>query len=148
MVGAISSQGGGLGEIATLSWRKPSPGGGPPIAPVHGRTTAQIKVHSTPGRLSIDSTKAREEMGYRTMMGLLRAGWDYTDRAARKGIARIVANGDRLADVHTGENAIAAIAFERMLINYREHQYGLNFIPRTPPKIDYTPGTTSIDFIF
>jgi len=147
MVGAISSQGGGLGEIATMSWRKPSPGGGPPIAPVRGQSTAQVRVRSTPGRLLIDSTQAREEMGYRTMMSQLRAGWEYSDQAARKGIARIVANGNRMAAVHTGENAIAAIAFERMLIDYKEHKYGLAFIPRTPPQISYTPGTTSIDFV-
>lgn len=145
---AIAGSSGGLGEIATLSWRQPSPGGGPPIAPVRGTATGRVVLHTTPSRLRVDSTAARQEAGYHTITGLARAGSQYSARVARRNVAQTVADGYRLAAIDQGGNAIAQIAFEQTLADLRTHQYGLAFIPRTPPSIDYTPGTLSIDVVY
>jgi len=114
-------------------------GGGPGII--------RLRIQSAPGRLEIDSTAARQEMGYLGATELAYDSRDYARGRAALGIGDIVSGGDRLAAVHTGENVIATLAFERMLLDLRDREFQLAFIPRTPPRITYIPGQLAIDFI-
>jgi hypothetical protein len=107
----------------------------------------RLALSTTPGRLEIDSTDARREMGYLGSTDLVYDSRDYARGRAALGVGDIVSAGDRLATVHTGENVIAALAFERMLLDLRDREFQLAFIPRTPPRITYIPGELTIDFV-
>jgi hypothetical protein len=137
-----------LGESFAYTWRGPSSGGGAPISPIRGSGGAQVVLTRTPPRLEVDSTQTRREVGYVGMVELALDGRAHALTQAGRGIADIVAAGDRLARVHTGENAVAALAFERMLIDMRDHEYRLAFVPRTPPEVTITPGTLTIDVVY
>jgi hypothetical protein len=112
-----------------------------------GPGNIRLAISTTPGRLEIDSTDARREMGYLGTTELAYDGRDYARRRAALGVGDVVSNGDRLAAVHTSENVIAAIAFERMLLDLRDREFQLAFIPRTPPRITYIPGELTIDYV-
>lgn len=116
-------------------------------APGSGAGLFRLRISTTPGQLSIDTTQGRREMGYLHLTELAYDGRDYSRSRAALGVGDIVAAGDRLARAATGENTIAALAFERMLLELRDRNIQLGFIPRSPPAISYTPGQLTIDFV-
>ncbi len=109
---------------------------------------SQLSMQTTPSRLSIDTTRQRQEMGYYNLLPNAYRLRDWALGEAALGLADTVAAGNRMQRVESGENAIPAIAFDRMFIDLRDNQYGLDYIPKTPPKIHFTPGTLSIDLVF
>jgi hypothetical protein len=106
-----------------------------------------IEIRTTPGKLEIDSTVPRAEMGYYTMQGLLKEIVKLTTKKRERGIADIVTAGDRLARYDKEGNTIAALSREKAFRDLQEKKFVFNMIPRTPPAIRYTPGTLSIDFV-
>jgi len=109
---------------------------------------AQVVVHRTPGKLEIDSTVPRREIGYYTPLDLLYDTRDFSVKQGQRGISDTVSKGDQLAQPTGGRDMIGELAFERMFVDYNDHRFALVFVPRTPPKISITPPTTTIDVVY
>ncbi|MFM1651271.1 DUF6470 family protein [Brevibacillus sp. B_LB10_24] len=124
-----------------------------------------LEIRQPPGTLSIDSSRARYNIGLRTSM-------EFSDANAQRGvqswleaISQSSSEGDRLAAIEQGGNAIADIAFERGLesnppdtpvsgsdegvdISYQPGKVEINIERRgmrmdpvlRPPILQYTPG--------
>ena len=131
-----------------MSWRDPSPGGGPPIAPVRGGPTAQVTVQTTPMSMTIDTTQGRREMKYYKLTELAHVNWQKTERKSREGIKAIVQRGERMAAIENGGNAIKEISFRRMLAHLSDKEFRINFVPLSPPKIHFQPGSINIDVVY
>ena len=50
--------------------------------------------------------------------------------------------------LHQKDASAEAYAFDRMRIDLLDNQYGLQAIPKIPPKINYVPSTLSIDIVY
>lgn len=129
-------------------WRNLSLYSGSPIGSVHGPPTARVSISTTPGQLSIDSTQARREIGYRYLTELAYDRAAFSRQQAERGVADIVSKGDILAVPLPGSNPIPELAFERMLLSLRDVEFQLAFVPMTPPSIRFTPGAVNIDFVY
>lgn len=108
----------------------------------------RISTSRTPGRLSIDSTQPRQEMGYYSYMAFVSENTRIALRQVTKGIADTVATGDKLMRIEDGGNPLRSLARERASVRDNDTQVVLAFIPLSPPAISYTPGTLSIDIVY
>ncbi len=112
------------------------------------RGLAEIQVTHTPPRLEIDTTAGRQEIGYFGPTSHARELTAHTLRGAEQAVARTVADGERLAAPGAGPETIARLAFEHAVLSYREQRIAMTFVPRTPPRITYTPGGVGIDLVY
>lgn len=71
---------------------------------------AQLMMHSPPGELTIDQSRAWDALGVGPHYEMMNRIYSESKNIALQGIARIVEDGNRMAAIHTGENAIADIA--------------------------------------
>lgn len=107
-------------------------------------TPAKVSVQSSKGKLSIDSTKGRQSMGYFTFSAMVEDMGAYAKRQFDRGVGDVVADGNRMADSRA--NVIAELAFESMFRDYNDRQFVLTFIPKVPPTVRYSPGSTQVNF--
>lgn len=134
-----------VGESKIFSWRQPSPGGGPPIAPVSGMKVGKVRIQTTPGRLSIDYSESNRELGRKNMTELAGSIAAEAQQQARKGISRIVQDGYRLREFHRGK-AIPELA--RRKLAAQKYQFQFNMVPLTPPRVSFQPGQLHIDIVY
>lgn len=106
---------------------------------------AAFSVVSTPPVLTIDSTAARQELGYYQMLALLDEIVAYTGRQFERAMADIRASGYALADIGSGKNMIAELARQRMFVDMNDRQFVVAIVPRTPPAIRIKPGEVRVD---
>ncbi|NEN85109.1 DUF6470 family protein [Paenibacillus elgii] len=71
---------------------------------------AQMDFHSEPGELSIDSSAAWSALGSGPHLEWLNSIYSQLPNIALQGIAKIVENGNRMAQIHNPRNAFAEIA--------------------------------------
>lgn len=74
------------------------------------------------GELYIDSTRAWDALGLGGTLEMLRRIYDQGHKIALETIGKIAAEGDRLAAIHTGENAIAINAMDNQF-TFAQYQY-------------------------
>lgn len=70
----------------------------------------QFMIRSPQGELRIDQSRARDALAVGPHFETMNHIYSEAKNVALQGIARIVENGNRMAAIHTGENAIADIA--------------------------------------
>ncbi len=127
---------------------------------------ATVEIHQAPGRLTIDNTPFRASYGIKTAEEFARDNAELGRRTVLATIGRLAQEGDRMAKVESGENAIAALAaeagspdppeltlasLEPPLIRYQAVPVEFNPRPGSvridvvPGKVDgrYTPGKVS-----
>jgi hypothetical protein len=130
-------------------------------------TPPRLEIHQPRGELNIDQTPCRYSIGLKNIADF---AWDNTELSRNKameGIARIVEEGNRLAQIENKSNAIAEIASSSMfsehteiiwahidapIINYQAKPVQFNFIPgkvnynvqRSAIQGDYLPGDFDI----
>ena len=128
----------------------PAPPSGASSRPSHlsARGLAGIQLTHTPARLEIDTTAGREEIGYFGPTAHARKLTARTLRGAARAVARTVADGDRLAAPGAGPEVIAQLAFEHAVLSYREQRIAMTFVPRTLPRITYSPGGVGVDLVY
>lgn len=148
MVEMNSANGVAQGVRPASEWRNFTLHSGSPIGPVHGPPTAQVSINTTPAQLSIDSTQARAEIGYRHLTELAYDRAAFSQQQSERGVADIVSVGDTLSMPVPGSNPIPELAFERMLLSQRDLEFQLAFVPLTPPSISFTPSVVNIDFVY
>lgn len=109
---------------------------------------AILEIHTTRGVLQIDSSQARRDIG---MIGPLESSANYAEegkQGALQGMARRASEGRQLmenAGKGQGRATIQNIAKQ----NHGPHRtpFNIKFVPSVGSvKIDYTPGTTDINF--
>lgn len=87
---------------------------------------AVVEIRQPSGVLSLDSTRARENIGLKRPLVFSDDQMSYARQQWLEAIARMSEAGDRLAAIETRANAIADLAFESW---FREPAY----FPATPP---------------
>lgn len=111
----------------------------PPARLAIEQTAARIELSHEPGSIEVDYTKARASMGYYTPTGFADRIQQLTDKLRTEGIARIVEKGDYLADVAHHRGGVAAWSRSRMLAHATRHEFGIAFLPKSPPEISIQP---------
>lgn len=105
---------------------------------------AEISIHTTRGQLHIDSSQARRDLG---LVGPLEATRNYAQKgkqAVLAGIARRAREGEQLASIENGGNAIQAIAASKATPHKKP--LGIKFAPSiNSVKTNYTPATVDIN---
>ncbi|MCZ8514874.1 DUF6470 family protein [Paenibacillus filicis] len=129
----------------------------------------KLDIHAEQGVLYVDSSKAWDALGHGPALETMSKIYSRAHEVAMQGIARIVEEGNRLAAIHEGGNAIAEIAKEKgaeffefefmgdasvnnvdmhyvpgkLDIQVHEGKVNINTYPN-PPEINYTRG--KLDF--
>lgn len=129
----------------------------------------KLEIHSEQGKLYIDSSKAWDALGHGPALETMSKIYSRAHEVALQGIAKIVEDGNRLAAIQDGGNAIAEIAKERgaeffefefmgdasmdnvdvhyepgkLDIQVKEGKVNLDTHPN-PPEINYTRGKLDI----
>jgi hypothetical protein len=73
----------------------------------------KLDIHAETGVLYIDSSKAWDALGHGPFLETMNRIYARAREVALQGIAKIVEDGNRLAAIHEGGNAIAEIAREK-----------------------------------
>lgn len=76
---------------------------------------SKLNIHSENGVLYVDSSKAWDALGKGPFLETMNRIYTRAHEVAMQGIAKIVEEGNRLAAIHEGGNAIAEIAKEKGL---------------------------------
>lgn len=110
--------------------------------------TLDIRQHQ--GTLEIDQSPCRASYGIRDQIGFTQANAAEGMRLAQEGVARVVQEGNRMANIGSHENALANIAMESTLEPSGELTWAhvdapiVNYRPN-PPEIRFTPGKVTIN---
>jgi len=96
------------------------------------------------GELTIDSTRAREAFGKGNVFQFTRLMAQEGQRLALEGIGRRVDEGNRMKAIHTGQNAIADIAYDSVFRDFKINYEG----PFTPDPVDVTYTAVEPDMQF
>ncbi|WP_235885914.1 DUF6470 family protein [Paenibacillus cymbidii] len=74
------------------------------------RIPSQLEIHSQQADMKIDQMRAWDALGLGNVLESMHRIYAQARTVALQGIERIVQDGNRMAAIHTGENAIAEIA--------------------------------------
>jgi hypothetical protein len=102
---------------------------------------AKVEISQPKGELEIDQTSFRYAYGKKDMKDFIRDFAQEGRQAAMQAIARIAADGDRLANISSRENTIAAMSAESTIKPVGE----LTWVSVPPPDIKYTPNYPTTD---
>ncbi|AFH59222.1 DUF6470 family protein [Paenibacillus caseinilyticus] len=87
-------------------------------------TPAKHDYHTEGGKLTIDNSAWRDALGNGPHLEVMNRIYSKSQSIALQGIAKIVEDGNRMAAIHTKENAIAALAADSTKdIDFREYMY-------------------------
>lgn len=108
-------------------------------------TKPVMKITGEPAKVIIDTYEQRAEKGMKNNLDLLKTNTQYSKQTVLGGIARIVADGNRMADIRKRmPPAIPELAKKNSTPRMREFNFGL--LPKSRPKIQVTGGNQSIDW--
>lgn len=106
---------------------------------------AVLSINTTDGQLHIDSTQARRDLG---LVGPIESTQKYAEKgkqAALAGIARRAREGEQLASIENGGDAIQSIAATKA--NIVPKKLGIKFIPSyNAVRTTYTPAKVDVNF--
>ncbi len=106
----------------------------------------KVEIHTEPVQIQIDQYECFAEAGLKNYLDLTREGAQYGYQQAMAGLERIVRQGNELADVHLDTNPIADQAEENAYQLYM-HDFNMDTIPKSRPKIDFVGGNVDIKAI-
>lgn len=105
---------------------------------------AEVSIRTTDGQLHIDSSQARRDLG---LIGPLESSRNYAQKgkqAVLAGIARRAREGEQLASIENGGNAIQALAASKA--TPQKKALGIKFVPSVGSvKTTYTPASVDIN---
>lgn len=99
-------------------------------------TFPQVEMTRERGQLEIDQTANRRAVGMYSPVELVERLSQLSREAVLEGIGRVAQEGDRAANIHTGEDVIVELSFEAM---FRSPGLRLEPPPYEPPRMRYTP---------
>lgn len=139
----IHQQYGRIGIDADLGWYE-----------IHQRSATQeittdpskLEIHTTPAELIIDNSKWRDALGNGPFLEVMNRIYSQCRSIALQGIAKIVEDGNRMAQIHTGENVIASLARESTNdIDFFEYMY-MGEASLDNIDIQYNPAKVNLHF--
>ncbi|MDF2840359.1 MAG: hypothetical protein K0Q99_1131 [Clostridia bacterium] len=92
-------------------------------------------------QVRIDQTQCFNEAGLKNNSALSEDMVNRSQQAFSEGISRVVSEGNQMASIENGYNAIAEIAFNNSI---QVTDWNIDFIPKSRPRIDYVGGTVDI----
>jgi hypothetical protein len=105
---------------------------------------ADMSIRTEGSRLSIDQTKAREDMDLKHISRRIEEAAQLGYEAFLEGVARRSSEGDQLMMVENGGNPIAAIAEQNG--KSTQYEFNIGWIPSAGGvKIQYTPSKVNLD---
>ncbi|MCL6459838.1 MAG: DUF6470 family protein [Gorillibacterium sp.] len=114
---------------------------------------ARLDIHSEPGELVIDQSKAWDALGVGSHLEMMSRIYTEAKNIGLQGIARIVERGNRLAAIQNKTNAIADIAqeeaFEEYDFNYFQPASIDNvdiYYTAHKPEIQFNQGGVDVNF--
>ncbi|WP_035513074.1 DUF6470 family protein [Halalkalibacillus halophilus] len=104
---------------------------------------AEVNIQTTPPRLSIDQSKAFEDMGIYGPLKASKISAQEAEQTWSQGVARTAREGDEMMRIENGDGAIARIAERNIPNPHRDFQMG--WIPSYfSVDINYDPGDVQI----
>ncbi|MDF2065826.1 DUF6470 family protein [Bacillus sp. Cr_A10] len=105
---------------------------------------AEVSIRTTDGQLHIDSSQARRDLGLIAPLEFSRNYAQKGRQAVLSGIARRAREGEQLASIENGGNAIQAIAASKVIP--QKKALGIKFVPSIGSvKTTYTPASIDIN---
>lgn len=98
------------------------------------QVVGDIKIDNPPAKLDIDQTKCLEEVGYRKTKSHIRHLTGQAEQRTWEGIAKIVSEGEFLAQIEKGSNQIVQLAKQKM--NDSQKRFAIRSIPSSSPEIN------------
>lgn len=99
---------------------------------------AQVNIHTTQAQVRIDQSQCFSEAGLKDVFELTEEFADSGRQTALEAIARIVAEGNRMANIKIKADAVGEIAADKVF--RQPDQYDIALIPKSRPKIDFVGG--------
>jgi len=104
---------------------------------------ARLEIRQPKGDLKIDSTAFRSSYGIKNFQTFCRDNGQMGKNSALTAVSRIVEDGNRMAQIASGEDAIVEIAADSCFTSAGE----LSWVPLEKPEVSYTPNRPQIKFI-
>lgn len=104
----------------------------------------KIDMNITQPKVMIDQTKPLAEIGIKKISDFIKTNAGEGKAVCSKGIARIVQQGNELARIETGNNAISSQARYNAFDQYKK-EVNIDFIPKSRPKVDLKEGKVDIN---
>lgn len=98
---------------------------------------AKVNIHTEHTKVQIDSYEARASAGLKNNGDIIREAAQRGHQQAIACIGQIASDGNRLAAIEKGGSPIAEMAVRDA---YPQKEFGLDYIPKTGPKITVTGG--------
>lgn len=105
---------------------------------------AQVKIKNEQVEVQIDQYKPFAEAGLKNFADLTKEYVNIGKSTAAQGIARIVRQGNQMADIHKTPNAIPIQAVENAFEMFNK-QFSYGAIPQSMPEIDFKGGKAHIE---
>jgi len=103
---------------------------------------AKINLHIELPKIQIDQYDARASAGLKNTFDITKEAAQRGQQQALEAIGSIAEDGDRLQAIEAGGNAIAEIAKKN---SHTEHEFGLDYIPKTGPQFALREGSVNIE---
>jgi hypothetical protein len=112
---------------------------------------AQLETRYVRGEQNIDQSQSWKALGKGKPFQFSARIASEAQRIVLEGIARVAGEGDQMTHIHTGEDAIASIAwgsvFRVFKVNYEgpfsTSSYNINYMPNRPES-QFTPGSVEV----
>jgi len=102
---------------------------------------ARVIIKSEPLQIKIDQSQAFNEAGLKDNAAFSEDMVARSKQAAAEGLSRIVSEGNSMAAIESGGNAIAEIAAANSIQIF---DWNIDFIPKSKPVIDFIGGNIDI----
>lgn len=103
---------------------------------------AELEINTAPGKLAIDQTEAKAQLGLKTIPRLVSEAAQEGRQAVLEGIGRRASEGDQLMRIENQGNPIPQIAEANA---FKEKQFGIGWIPsHGSVKLQYTPADVQV----
>ena len=109
-----------------------------------GFTLSQVRVEATLPKVTIDQNQSFNESGLKDVKSFSEDYVAFAKQKMQEGIGRIAEQGNQLANVHEGGNAIADQALHNAFDQFY-HEFGMVTMPRTRPQINLVEGQVDIN---
>lgn len=106
------------------------------------QSKAELEINTVPGKLTIDQTEAKAQLGYKTIPRIISESAQEGKQAVLEGIGRRAREGDQFMRIENKGNPLPQIA---EAYAYKEKQFGIGWIPsHGSVKLHYIKGEVQV----
>lgn len=104
----------------------------------------KMNMEITQPKVKIDQSKPLAEIGLKKISDFIKTNAGKGKQVCSQGISRIVQQGNELARIETGSNAISSQARYNAFDQYKK-EVNIDFIPKSRPQVDLQEGKVDIN---